>query len=401
MASIGYEVVPARTGCPRFVGTGCNTVGWWPLGLLLAACLAGCQQGRTDVPYAPRNVDSTRVAAPRSDGGLGDSGSTLSPGITPAVDNRIRPPGAEGPRQYDSAGQAVYKIGVHGIESDECDGLCMEGDFLTLGCGVPVAILNMVPDVRCCAIRAADNGIECFGDGPAADPPEGEFKEVDVGAFGAAINMDDELVFWHTEPPSGFQWRDPPVEGPFNGLAVHMQFGCALSQGRAYCFGHRESTVPHPGDNFNAGRNMHLAMDPPTDRDGVFLAVGAAHACLIREDNRLRCWGVGDEVPVSPEKPLTDPQCDLNKGTYACGQALVPITKGVVDVAVGSRPIRLQSDQPGYTCVITEDREFVCWGVPIQVTAPKQRISRILGVGPGVLLVLGDGSTEFRGYEVW
>jgi alpha-tubulin suppressor-like RCC1 family protein len=71
------------------------------------------------------------------------------------------------------------------------------------------------------------------------------------------------------------------------------------------------------------------------------VSVGFAHACGLRTDGTITCWGAGTEESV----------CETNN----CGQALPP--DGVfTSVSAGRR----------HTCAVASDETVQCWGVDAQ-----------------------------------
>lgn len=170
----------------------------------------------------------------------------------------------------------------------------------------------------------------------------------------------------HREPPKG-EWKQLPA-GPQ---------GCGVTKAGAVSCDPEPGVCRPPGV---ADRNPRwpapaCAGPPPDGRDFVRAASGIGHACALRADGRLDCWGAlatHRRDVTWPAEPMTAPP-----GRYR-------------DVAVGS----------SHVCAARADGPLVCWGRPSEALAAPSGHFRALdahesttcGVrDDGVVVCWGDG----------
>jgi hypothetical protein len=163
-----------------------------------------------------------------------------------------------------------------------------------------------------CGVRDTDGTLLCWGSNgttnctvyPARagqlEAPTGSFKELWTrGITSCALRDDDSLACWGAGAPG-----DDPAE--------------------LYC---------------NAPAN-HGQATPPA---GAFrsVSIGLKHACGVRADGTVACWGAGTEARED---------CGLGGATH-CGQSAAP-SGTFVEVAAGGF----------HSCAMTADRKIECWG---------------------------------------
>jgi alpha-tubulin suppressor-like RCC1 family protein len=129
----------------------------------------------------------------------------------------------------------------------------------------------------------------------------------------------------------------PPSDGPFAVLSVGDAHACALREDRTLaCWGKGGPDAPTDGSDESMG-SWGQAIPPPGEF--VFVAAGAVHSCALRADGEAVCWGAG--------KSSGDCQVSFD----ACGMSLPP-PGPFVEIAAGLTN----------TCALRADRSVTCWG---------------------------------------
>lgn len=159
-----------------------------------------------------------------------------------------------------------------------------------------------------CAVRL-DGALACWGE-PSygmTDPPQGKFREVALsGTHACAIRRDGTLACWGL---NGDGQATPPP-GAFVSVASGTQHSCARNVddvvacwGAPDTFGHLHNQIAqevHCGDTSTCvihrdgtlectGRYPQLRQ-PPSGRF-VQMDIGLDHACAVRADGSVACWG--------------------------------------------------------------------------------------------------------------
>jgi hypothetical protein len=141
-----------------------------------------------------------------------------------------------------------------------------------------------------------DGRIVCFGldDRGQTDAPAGNFLSLSSGASSScAVRTNLSLACWG-DASDGL--TSPPA-GVFNRVSVGDHYACALLGNAATCWG---ALGPAPNAQFQA------------------IAVGAWHACAIRTDGTVLCWGLDDQSQASPPPDAFRGALSLSAGT-SCG----------------------------------------------------------------------------------
>lgn len=176
-----------------------------------------------------------------------------------------------------------------------------------------------------CALSAA-NAWQCWGLGPNKPASGGlPFRQMDFSSsHGCGIRSDDTISCWGVN--GGGQATPPP--GRFAEVRTGDLYSCARSLGGALaCWG-----VGASGP-----------MRPPAGFDFTQLTAGGTHACAVREDHTVVCWGA-----PNPDR----------------GQATVPS---------GLPPTLHVEAGPFHTCALAVDETVRCWGDNTQNQAPALR----------------------------
>lgn len=127
-----------------------------------------------------------------------------------------------------------------------------------------------------CGLREEDGTIECWSrspDNPLLDVPAGTFQSLSVDVLGCAL---DQSSLPHCWPNS----EVPSIELRMLDVSV---FGCGirLADDLVECWGGQERPTP-PEEPF------------------AHVAVGVAHACALRADGTISCWGLEEDGRTSP-----------------------------------------------------------------------------------------------------
>ena len=222
-------------------------------------------------------------------------------------------------------------------------------------------------------------------DNSALSTDNGDFKSVlTCGGNHYAIKTDGRNVC--------FGDSGEEIQCPFDGGFVQATCRCAVDEeGMVMCLEFAGGT--YDSDGYKCGQ-----FTPP---HGTFLAisVGLSHACGIRSDNTVACWGgrndVLDEAPpgyfrvVSPSFPVTwsdgGPGTEI-RGDFACGittndkvqcwgnsELSVPmniVDKTFMSVSAGGE----------HACGIVSDNTVYCWGASATsdvITPPDETLQQL------------------------
>ena len=169
-------------------------------------------------------------------------------------------------------------------------------------------------------------------------------------------------------------------------------YACArLSDGRVACWGSNRhgqlGTVPEDEDDVSFVPRFVDGID-----DAVSLAMGEAHACVMRADDTVWCWGFG-------------PQGQLGGGVEVENGGFFQVTglNDAVQVAAGS----------SHTCALKADGTVVCWGAGSGLGVDSPDVAEPIavdGLGDVVLLkasrhhtcaIQGAGSVVCWGSEFY
>jgi alpha-tubulin suppressor-like RCC1 family protein len=239
------------------------------------------------------------------------------------------------------------------------------GDGTTITRTEPAPTVPPIDDARAivsggmvtCALRATGE-LACWGQayGAQGPVPTGGFRdavEVAVGRdFICARRREGEVACFggrfgkHAAGPEqalAHREQPPPTVAelsPARAIAAHDDQMCALRRdGGVVCTGGGRGNTGYWGE-------VSLKLDPKRalkgGADGVALAAGKAHACLLRRGGGVVCWGDGARGQLG--------------GGSAAPVAVEPVA--VAGVA-GAQEIVAGDDQ---TCVRLKDGDVRCWG---------------------------------------
>lgn len=291
------------------------------------------------------------LLAPLVLGGASSCGRTV-PGDQPGTDggrfDAAPPPAAEYPRvsvggqtscSIDRTGRLVCWGAFSGTLLKPPDGVwadvsfsglagCAQSPMGTLGCwgsSPGPASPWEVPDARFKKVSVAghacgvtlDDKLLCWGkpNHASTDAPPGKFKDVSAGSgHSCALRTDGTAICWGLNLAG--QANAP--EGTFASISAGNYISCAVRpDSTVQCWGETEGFAPQTGMDATyvsaGGRGVciirrtgsincfgdELTLHPP---EGQFsqLSLGDQHACAVRVDGKILCWGSNSDGQSTP-----------------------------------------------------------------------------------------------------
>lgn len=204
-------------------------------------------------------------------------------------------------------GGEQHACGLHVTGALRCWGVNTHGRLLVPG---GLDFIDVAPgSLHTCALRG-EGEIACWGNSPAglAQPPKGiGYRAIAAargGEYTCALAAGGSIACWGQgvfPPPAGQGWSD--IELASNG-------GCVLDAERSLeCWGapEFEALEGRPVTAFSAGRDFLCAISagrihcagpggsavlaPPDGDDFIQIGAGYRHACALRGDGTVACWG--------------------------------------------------------------------------------------------------------------
>ena len=247
-----------------------------------------------------------------------------------------------------------------------------------------------VGDQQACASRT-DGTTVCWGNTPGAMPPGGYgINELGEVYAVSAVRDADTVTYiavgesnscqWQTIPEEAhkFCWGNPDVEVPESGGPAYRSvsaanlYACAVStDGEGVCWG----SYQYPEGSLWGGSPSNWRREPdlrrrnndPPEGEFVDIAAGLFHACGVRADRSVVCWGSsGQGQATSPGGEFTAISAGEN---HTCG--LRPGGAAVCWGEIYYRGVRsgapegtFSSIASGYdsSCGIRADGSVECWG---------------------------------------
>ncbi len=243
-----------------------------------------------------------------------------------------------------------------------------------------------------CGVR--DSGeLVCWGD-IAVSAPVGSFSQVSLGAeHGCALGADGSLTCW-TWRAGGHPGADlAPQTGRYTQVSVRGVASCALdSDGAPVCWGefvidlyfeplrtwHVPVTQLDSGSEslcrLNSNGRMTCGVgfspywaSPLIDERGISaIAVGDRHACGLRDDGTLACWGRSRTTSDVPAGEFS--QVDATRSTTCAlrvdGEPVCwgPGAVSTIEAPAGEFVAVAAAGERGHPCGIRIDGTIECWG---------------------------------------
>ena len=189
------------------------------------------------------------------------------------------------------------------------------GDFVHVSCA-PLWTST------CCAVKS-DGKLECWGDDRKNQltnkPTSSDFVQVAVSQCGhiCGLKLSGSIECWGEMSYAGI--GSYPTHNDIIGLSCSwINCGIVRSNGQVQVWG------------YNGQEQGGLVSNTPSDTDFKEIAVGANHACALRNSGAIVCWGLDD-----------------------FGQKSVPPYEDFIAVSSGYRK----------SCGVRSDNTIECWGL--------------------------------------
>ncbi len=268
-------------------------------------------------------------------------------------------------------------------------------------------------DTHACAL-ADDGRVFCWGSNDEGQLGDGTLEYRDYATlpvvgiddaraiaagirFSCAVRSDGSVWCWGEDPafdPSTTMPRQVPGISDAKDVVAGGAFACALrANGQIACWG-----VGSVGQLGNGSFESNSGVPDPQAVIGIDdarqISAGWNHACAVRADRSLWCWG-GNGDGVRLYGPLGDGTSDLRRST----PAPVPGLSDVAEVQAGGWS----------TCATLTDGSVWCWGYGERGTLGDGNSANSLvplqvpGIDDARLLALGDytGCVSRADESVW
>ena len=199
-----------------------------------------------------------------------------------------------------------------------------------------------------CGVDDADTAFCISKWGGVNMPPDG-IAQISAGfSFACGIGAEGKLACWGgSGGPDGDACTIPATRqlaapnGSYTAIASSYYSSCAIGKdGAVACWG-----AGKPADDpaaLCAGNRYNFGQATPAAGSFRSLSLGNNHACGIKTNGTIACWGAG--TTVATDCPGTDDECGQSK----------PPTGSFIQVSVGTR----------HSCAMTAERKIQCWGYP-------------------------------------
>ena len=126
-----------------------------------------------------------------------------------------------------------------------------------------------------CAVRS-DGGVQCWDSAGEMDVPAGDFVSVSADICTCALGSDGQVTcWWNTDDEYDYGQCDPP-DSEFMEIGLGSFHACGLrTDGSLECWG-----------DWGSGTT-----DAPGGTNFVDIAVGGRHSCAISTAGKISCWG--------------------------------------------------------------------------------------------------------------
>ena len=261
------------------------------------------------------------------------------------------------------AGDRTLACGRGGADCAVCD--CSGSDACIAGaCAQEGAFIDVDQGLNHACAVGGDGRAYCWGNGgdgrlgvlgsdpggadvPTAISSDLRFVTVASGwAHSCAITTDGALYCWGTAGPAGEmptaiettrRWLAISVGRDYScGITVDRSGADGLGEGELWCWGSRDGANGRPGTDESG---IPAMVEATSVVDWVAVDAGTNHACAIRSNGDLYCWG-------------TNASCEVRS----------PPTSREPTVAFVRENVRAVSAGDDTTCVVDADGSAWCWG---------------------------------------
>jgi len=210
-----------------------------------------------------------------------------------------------------------------------------------------------------CLLDAAGY-LSCWGRQPAShQPPKRAFAFVDLDTSGCGLARDGTLTCWPAAEMNDVGAFPP---GRYRVVSTRSAHACAIRLDRTLvCWGKRGGMTNSPGGPF------------------LDVSVGLSHVCAIRADGTLTCWGESNSYRQASPPPGRFVQISSG-GVMSCARNAdnLVVCWGEKDTFGSLHNRQARSVHTGIkeTCVIELDGTLTCKGPYHAAAAPPDDISR-------------------------
>jgi alpha-tubulin suppressor-like RCC1 family protein len=341
---------------------------WLPVALW-AGCGTG-DQGVTPPDDTGPTTDLDRDGFSLAEGDCDDENENVYPGALDVVGDEVDQ-NCDSVDGLDADGDGHAGTGTGGLDCNDNDRYIYPGaeeigwDGIDQDCNF--ADLYDFDEVAAggdhtCALKSTSE-IACWGRDTELQvsnrPVVGGWKHIAAGQnFNCAVNLDGSIYCWGEDD---FNQLSAPAGNDWDLIAAGQAFACAINlTGDLQCWGKDEDGQVSEADNSVAmkavagGDEQGCALTRDEGRltcwggspnDAIIedigpvqsqynyrsIVVGTLHACVIRLDNGLNCWGENNFDQLSPPFTPGNPSEVGDAGPYSMLSATYDTTCGVVE----------------------------------------------------------------------
>jgi hypothetical protein len=270
-----------------------------------------------------------------------------------------------------------YACGTRPDGSTECWGTVPGGASVP---GVPFPLVAAGAKHTCQIDTAGD--LDCWTSDtqPPAPPSGSSYRQLDSGTeFSCALRVDDDLVDCWGAPTSGWTLYPVPTTQTFTQLAAGGDHACGIRpNGSLECWGNNgeDQTAPVPAGSF------------------LQVSAGFQHSCGLRSDRSVDCWG---DDTYGQAQDQAGPFSEVTAGRlHTCART----TSGAVQCwgldtdgqasPLGAEFVQVDADSL-HSCGLRSNGSADCWGYNVQ--------GQVSPSPPIVLAALSAGGSDSQGFN--
>lgn len=218
---------------------------------------------------------------------------------------------------------------------------------------------------RTCAL--AGGTVSCWGDSQAKSPVPvpglADIRQITLGDRHACARSDRDVLCWGSNdhgqlgrPGPATDVAPVPGLGPVDELAAAGDTTCARKGGTVHCWGLNDDAQLGEPDR----------KDSPTPRqvpgltDAAALALGPRHACALRTDATVTCWGGSDRGEFG--FPRGCPEDRTGHSAHAGPSGVIMVYCAAPTPVAGLTDIVALAHGHGHACALDRAGALRCWG---------------------------------------